>query len=266
MVSDTSIQFCEYNRSNPDGDRIYRPQGSGDYLFLLLKTPMKVYQEDGMQITGENACILYTPGQMQHYQAVQKFRNSYLHFSAQENLAEYFQLPQNQVFYPQNPEEIEEIIRQLQQEYITRGSHTEAMQGALICQLLVTAARGLEEGQRHNPEEEGLYQNFQALRMEMLRHYEKHWTTEQLCNRINLEKSQFYAYYKKFFHSTPHNDLIQVRLDKARNLLTNEALPIQQVALSCGFTNMSHFSRYFKRQCGCSPKYWIRQHCIAETE
>ena len=95
MISDISIQFCEYNRSNPDADRIYRPQGSGDYLFLLLKTPMKVYQENGILITGENACILYTPGQMQHYQAVQKFRNSYLHFVAQENPAEYFQLPQN---------------------------------------------------------------------------------------------------------------------------------------------------------------------------
>lgn len=111
MISDISIQFCEYNRSNPDADRIYRPQGSGDYLFLLLKTPMKVYQENGILITGENACILYTPGQMQHYQAVQKFRNSYLHFVAQENLAEYFHLPQNQVFYPRNPEEIEEILR-----------------------------------------------------------------------------------------------------------------------------------------------------------
>ena len=130
------------------------------------------------------------------------------------------------------------------------------MQSALICQLLVTAARGLEKGQRHNPEE-GLYRDFQALRMEMLRHYEKHWTTEQLCNQINLEKSQFYAYYRQFFHSTPHNDLLQVRLDKAKNLLTNEALPIQQVALSCGFRNMSHFSRYFKQQCGCSPKDWI---------
>ena len=40
---DFSIQFCEYNYSNPDYDQIYRPNGSGDYLFLLFKTPMKVY-------------------------------------------------------------------------------------------------------------------------------------------------------------------------------------------------------------------------------
>lgn len=80
----------------------------------------------------------------------------------------------------------------------------------------------------------------------MLSHYEKEWTMEKLCERANMEKSQFYSYYKKFFSSTPHNDLIEVRLDKAKNLLTNQALSISQTAELCGFSNPSHFSRYFK--------------------
>ena len=33
---DFSIHICEYNRSNADYDIIYRPEGSGDYLFLLF--------------------------------------------------------------------------------------------------------------------------------------------------------------------------------------------------------------------------------------
>ena len=40
---DFNLNFCEYNRSNSDYDRIFRPEGSGDFLFLLFKTPMKVY-------------------------------------------------------------------------------------------------------------------------------------------------------------------------------------------------------------------------------
>ena len=40
---DFTLNFCEYNRSNSDYDRIFRPEGSGDFLFLLFKTPMKVY-------------------------------------------------------------------------------------------------------------------------------------------------------------------------------------------------------------------------------
>lgn len=73
----------------------------------------------------------------------------------------------------------------------------------------------------------------------MLSHYEKDWTTEKLCQMANMEKSQFYSYYKQFFSSTPHSDLIEVRLDKAKNLLTNQALSIGQTAEICGFSNLS---------------------------
>ena len=52
------LHFCEYNRSNQDYDTIFRPSGSGDYLLLLLKTPMKVYLKEGLTVTRENACIL----------------------------------------------------------------------------------------------------------------------------------------------------------------------------------------------------------------
>ncbi|MFQ9150566.1 MAG: hypothetical protein ACLR6B_02680 [Blautia sp.] len=74
------VNYCEYNRSNADCDRIYRPGGSGDYLLLLLKTPMKCRLKGKLEISGENAFLLYAPGEVQDYQAVQKFRNSYVHF------------------------------------------------------------------------------------------------------------------------------------------------------------------------------------------
>ena len=68
-----SVHICEYNRSNADYETIYRPEGSGDYLFLLFKTPMRVYAGKQFSITQENACIFYTPGHEQHYQAVRSF-------------------------------------------------------------------------------------------------------------------------------------------------------------------------------------------------
>ena len=87
---DFSIQFCEYNYSNPDYDQIYRPNGSGDYLFLLFKTPMKVYLDKKLSISKENACILYAPGYEQYYKAVHRFRNSYLHFSCKADLKKQY--------------------------------------------------------------------------------------------------------------------------------------------------------------------------------
>ena len=59
---DFSIQFCEYNYSNPDYDQIYRPNGSGDYLFLLFKTPMKIYLDKNSVFPGKMRVFSMPPG------------------------------------------------------------------------------------------------------------------------------------------------------------------------------------------------------------
>ena len=222
---DFTLNFCEYNRSNSDYDRIFRPEGSGDFLFLLFKTPMKVYLGDQLTVTRDNACIFYIPGNPQHYQAVRKFRNSYVHFSCGEN----------------------------------REVFSRDYEYALLCQLMITASRELRSTDTGKSADSELCSLFQKIRLEMLTNYEKPWTTEKLCAMANLEKSQFYSCYRNFFDSTPHADLNLLRLEKAKNLLTNEALPVQQVALLCGFSNLSHFSRYFRKNCGCSPSEWARR-------
>ena len=258
---DFSIQFCEYNYSNPDYDQIYRPKGSGDYLFLLFKTPMKVYLDQKLTISRENACILYAPGYEQHYKAVQKFRNSYLHFSCRENPGERFGIPLNTLFYPTNYENIDNCIRILHKEHISNDLFSDEYEYTIFRQLMITIARGLETHQVRGNGNEGdnLYSAFRKLRLEMLTNYAKPWDTRQLCAAVNLEKSQFYSCYQKFFQSTPHADLLQIRLDKAKNLLTNEALPVQHIAGVCGFSDFSHFSRYFKKQTGYSPAQWRKK-------
>lgn len=253
------IHFCEYNRQNPPKDRIYRPGGSGDYLFLLLKTPMKFYLNKELTLARENACILYTPQTMQHYEAVQKFRNSYIHFSCSDTLIERFKIPLNSIFYPGNPDEIDEYIRELQEERIASRPFAEEKEYFLLNEMFIAIARAMAGENTDIVENRELYEIFLSLRLDMLRNYEKPWTTEDLCRRANLEKSQFFACYQKFFQSTPHADLLSVRLEKAKNLLTNEALPINLAARQCGFSDITHFSRYFKKECGCSPKEYARR-------
>jgi transcriptional regulator GlxA family with amidase domain len=44
-----------------------------------------------------------------------------------------------------------------------------------------------------------------------------------------------------------------LRLDKARNLLTNSSLPLTEIAYATGFANSSHFSRLFSEYFGGAP-------------
>ena len=225
---------------------------------------MKFYLNQELNLTRENACILYTPQTMQHYEAVQKFRNSYIHFSCSAPLAEHFRIPLNTIFYPGNPDEIDEYIRKIQEERIASRPFAEEKEYFLLSEMLIAIARAMAGANTDMTENRELYEIFLSLRLDMLRSYEKPWTTEDLCRRANLEKSQFFACYQRFFQSTPHADLLSVRLEKAKNLLTNEALPINLAARQCGFSDITHCSRYFKKECGCSPKEYARrwkEHC-----
>ena len=51
---------------------------------------------------------------------------------------------------------------------------------------------------------------------------------------------------------------LPVRIDRAKKLLLG-GMPIVQVASATGFYDRSHFSRYFKRLVGTTPKNYQKQ-------
>jgi AraC family transcriptional regulator len=59
-----------------------------------------------------------------------------------------------------------------------------------------------------------------------------------------LDMSQYYfcQLFKQSMGITPHQYLVQCRLDKAKQLLANPDLAIADIALECGFASQSHLT------------------------
>ena len=74
---------------------------------------------------------------------------------------------------------------------------------------------------------------------------------------VSLSRSQFYKYYTDFFGVSPMQDLTAVRIEKAKQLLTNKNLQVTEVAYRCGYNSIHHFSRTFKEHCGMSPVAYV---------
>jgi AraC-like DNA-binding protein len=55
---------------------------------------------------------------------------------------------------------------------------------------------------------------------------------------------------------SPGRYLLKLRLERARQLLTNPALPLNEVAMACGFADQSHFTRAFSAAEKMSPGAW----------
>ncbi|MBH1939302.1 helix-turn-helix domain-containing protein [Mobilitalea sibirica] len=249
-----TIDYCGYHTHNPDRDTILRPSGTTSYLFLLILSPMTFYFPNKSTVSAKpGACILYSPGNHQHYQADNEFFNSYVHFFCDHEIIKQYNIKQNTIFYPDNTEELNWLLKKIYQEYINKFSKAAQMTDLYIHQLLILLHRGQLRETIPNEQRQNIYPELLSLREQMLASCEQPWTVEKMCKILNIGKSQLYKYYDLFFHSTPKEELIQARLQKAKYLMKNDAVTIKQAAYDSGFNNICHFNRIFKSQCGCTP-------------
>lgn len=68
-----------------------------------------------------------------------------------------------------------------------------------------------------------------------------------------LSVPQLVRQFKSVFNTTPHQYLINIRLQRAAALLKTTAKPIHEITWLCGFDNVSAFSRAFKTAHGIQP-------------
>ena len=85
------------------------------------------------------------------------------------------------------------------------------------------------------------------------RHYHRPIAMEELTALSGMSIAQIERYCKRIFHLTPRQMIHKVRLEKATELLAGDT-PITDIALQCGYTDHSAFSRQFKAMTGSTPR------------
>ena len=86
----------------------------------------------------------------------------------------------------------------------------------------------------------------------MERHYAEHIGLEQICRCTALSKSTLLRAFTKSKGITPYRYLENVRINEAKKLLRQGALPLE-AALKTGFSDQSHFTNYFSSFIGLPP-------------
>ena len=87
-------------------------------------------------------------------------------------------------------------------------------------------------------------------------------TNEVLAKACNLSEVYFRKLFVMNYKSSPHQYIIEIRLQKAKQLLSEGALSVTQIAEVCGFSNPYHFCRLFKKHTGSSPSEYKRNNLI----
>lgn len=79
-----------------------------------------------------------------------------------------------------------------------------------------------------------------------------------LSKECRLSTSQFSRAFRQSTGKSPHQWLLDRRVEKAQVLLRDVNLSLAAVGLACGFADQSHFHRVFMRSTGLTPGTWRR--------
>ena len=89
-------------------------------------------------------------------------------------------------------------------------------------------------------------------------HLENGVTVEQVADFVGLSRSQLFRACKEAAGQSPNAVIAHARASMARGMLSNSALTLTQIALSCGYANAAHFCTAFRRDCGLTPTEYRR--------
>lgn len=103
-----------------------------------------------------------------------------------------------------------------------------------------------------------------ALLSGAMQYLETHLSDPTLSNRVLARQAGFSeVYFRRLFTQCygmpPKQYILELRIRKARQLLTDGRQSITAVSEACGFSGVYHFSRFFKERTGLSPTEYARQ-------
>lgn len=99
----------------------------------------------------------------------------------------------------------------------------------------------------------------------VVRYIETHLASQalsntQLADTIGVSEVYFRRLFSEQYHTTPKQYILNLRIRKAKQLLTDTALTVTAIAEQCGFSGVYHFCRAFKAKTGVTPTQYAANH------
>ena len=89
----------------------------------------------------------------------------------------------------------------------------------------------------------------------LLQQYAQDISIQELASQVGLSRSTLFRQFKKHYHKSPQQFLLETRLLKARTLLTDTDLSIKEITMEVGYQDQLVFSKAFKNYFSISPKF-----------
>lgn len=93
----------------------------------------------------------------------------------------------------------------------------------------------------------------------ILNNFQKEISVKEMLDITNMSNTTFCTAFKRITRMTFKEYLINTRIGYACKLLTNGSMTISQIALGCGFENLSNFNHQFRKLKSLTPSAFRKQ-------
>ncbi|MEF2248786.1 response regulator transcription factor [Paenibacillus sp. IITD108] len=98
-----------------------------------------------------------------------------------------------------------------------------------------------------------LHPSVEKAKLYLQEHYAEKISLQEVADAVAMSKTYFANLFKQETGITIWNQLVEIRMKHARDLLLNSSLKSYEIAYKVGYENSIHFSRLFKEQYGLNP-------------
>lgn len=89
-------------------------------------------------------------------------------------------------------------------------------------------------------------------------HTEEEYDFEKLTKNYTFSSSHLRKMFKQYTGKSPHQYYLDIKITRAKELISNTTMSIKQIASELGFESIHYFSRFFKSKVGQSPSAFRR--------
>jgi AraC-like DNA-binding protein len=125
---------------------------------------------------------------------------------------------------------------------------------ARLSELIAVAIANLEKSDEQNTTADPHEVRIHVIKKYIHHHLDTPITLSHIASTFYISESKLKQDFKKYEKQTMLAYLQEQRMQQALHLLQNTATSIAGIALQVGYTNVSSFTRQFRKHYACSPK------------
>lgn len=236
------------------GDLILHCEERRGYYILLYTLTDSIFFMDGKKIPVKRGTLLLAaPEQKLNYIGQGcGYSDDWINFYDPQDRMRAFGLPFNELIYLNGSLPIRQYLALMNHAYHSGISDSDHV----ISQLLLALFELLENYCHSELVQISHYSRLLELREAMYASPQQSWSVDELARQASLSRAYVQELYRQAFHVPFGTDLIQSRVQKAKRLLMETGLTVEEIAERCGYNSLVHLSRQFRQVTGYPPSVW----------